>query len=129
MPTGGGGGSAQDGGKKTNKKEEKGAGEASTTSPSVRAGDPIVDAAFIPAGFLGEPFRVKRPAFLVGRERNKLSKLRQPLQLLRGRERTRGGAVTADALIGYVTARAATSGGLRGLEDVLRAAGRDHDHP
>ena len=43
-----GGESAQDG-KKT--KEEQGAGEASTTSPSVRAGDPIVDAAFIPAGF------------------------------------------------------------------------------
>jgi Rieske Fe-S protein len=47
---GGGGGSAQDEGKKT-KKEEQGAGEASTTSPSVKAGDPIVDAAFIPAGF------------------------------------------------------------------------------
>jgi Rieske Fe-S protein len=45
---GGGGESAQDR-KKT--KEEQGAGEASTTSPSVRAGDPIVDAAFIPAGF------------------------------------------------------------------------------
>ena len=46
---GGGGGSAQDGGKKT-KKEEQAAG-AATTSPSVGAGDPIVDAAFIPAGF------------------------------------------------------------------------------
>jgi Rieske Fe-S protein len=45
---GGGGESAQDG-KKT--KEEQGAGGASTTSPSVRAGDPIVDAASIPAGF------------------------------------------------------------------------------
>jgi Rieske Fe-S protein len=43
-----GGQSAQDG-KKT--KEEQGAGGSSTTSPSVRAGDPIVDAAFIPAGF------------------------------------------------------------------------------
>jgi Rieske Fe-S protein len=48
---GGGGGSAQDGGKNTKKKEEKGDGGASTTSPSVKAGDPIVDAAFIPAGF------------------------------------------------------------------------------
>jgi len=45
-----GGGSAQDEGKKT-KKGEKGAGGASTTSPSVKAGDPIVDAAFLPAGF------------------------------------------------------------------------------
>ena len=44
----GGAESAQDG-KKT--KEEQGAGGSSTTSPSVRAGDPIVDAAFIPAGF------------------------------------------------------------------------------
>jgi Rieske Fe-S protein len=44
-----GDGSAQEGGKKTNK--EQAAGEASTTSPSVGAGDPIVDAAFIPAGF------------------------------------------------------------------------------
>jgi Rieske Fe-S protein len=49
---GGGGGSAQDGQKKTKEQEEEqGAGGASTTSPSVRAGDPIVDAAFIPAGF------------------------------------------------------------------------------
>jgi Rieske Fe-S protein len=46
---GGGGEAAQDGGKKT-KKEEQAAGGASTTSPSVGAGDPIVDAAFIPAG-------------------------------------------------------------------------------
>jgi cytochrome b6-f complex iron-sulfur subunit len=44
----GGGESAQDGKKS---KEEQAAGGASTTSPSVRAGDPIVDAAFIPAGF------------------------------------------------------------------------------
>jgi cytochrome b6-f complex iron-sulfur subunit len=46
---GGGGGSAQDGGKQT-KEEEQAAGGA-TTSPSVGAGDPIVEAAFIPAGF------------------------------------------------------------------------------
>jgi Rieske Fe-S protein len=45
-----GGGESAQGGKKT-KKEEQATGEASTTSPSVRAGDPIVDAAFRPAGF------------------------------------------------------------------------------
>jgi Rieske Fe-S protein len=47
---GGGSESAQNGEKKTNK-EEQAAGGASTTSPSVGAGAPIVDAAFIPAGF------------------------------------------------------------------------------
>jgi cytochrome b6-f complex iron-sulfur subunit len=46
---GGAGGSAQDEGKKIEK--EQAAGGASTTSPLVGAGDPIVDAAFIPAGF------------------------------------------------------------------------------
>ena len=63
----GGGGSAQDGEKKTKKKEEQGAGRASTTSPSVRAGDPIVDAAFLPAGF-AFPFDLAesgKPALLV----------------------------------------------------------------
>jgi Rieske Fe-S protein len=56
LACGGGGESAQeeeDGKKKPTKKEEQeqAAGGASTTSPSVGAGDPIVDAAFIPAGF------------------------------------------------------------------------------
>jgi Rieske Fe-S protein len=45
---GGGGEAAQDGQKKT-KDEKQAAGGA--TSPSVGAGDPIVEAAFIPAGF------------------------------------------------------------------------------
>jgi Rieske Fe-S protein len=63
---GGGGEAAQDGGKKT-KKEEQAAGGASTTSPSVGAGDPIVDAAFIPAGlaFSFNLAETGKPAVLV----------------------------------------------------------------
>jgi Rieske Fe-S protein len=62
----GGGEAAQDGGKKT-KKEEQAAGGASTTSPSVGAGDPIVDAAFIPAGlaFSFNLAETGKPAVLV----------------------------------------------------------------
>ena len=41
--------------------------------------------AVVPAGLLREPFRIKRPAFLIRRERNQLPELRQPFQFLRGR--------------------------------------------
>ncbi len=63
---GGGGEAVQDGGKKT-KTEEQAAGGASTTSPSVGAGDPIVDAAFIPAGlaFSFNLAETGKPAVLV----------------------------------------------------------------
>jgi Rieske Fe-S protein len=61
-----GGESAQDG-EKAKKEEERAAGGASTTSPSVGAGDSIVDAAFLPAGF-AFPFNLAetgKPALLV----------------------------------------------------------------
>jgi len=48
---GGGGGAAQGGGKEPKKKKEEASGEPSTTSPMVKEGEPIVEAAFIPAGF------------------------------------------------------------------------------
>jgi Rieske Fe-S protein len=49
---GGGGGAAQQGGgKEPKKKKERASGEPSPTSPTVKAGDPIVEAGFVPAGF------------------------------------------------------------------------------
>jgi len=48
---GDGGESAQGGGEKTHKKKQQTAGGATTTSPTVSKGDPIVETAFIPAGF------------------------------------------------------------------------------
>jgi cytochrome b6-f complex iron-sulfur subunit len=47
---GGGGGAAQDGSKEPKKKEQA-SGEPSPTSPTVKEGEPIVEAGFVPAGF------------------------------------------------------------------------------
>jgi Rieske Fe-S protein len=46
----GGGGAAQGGGKEP-KKKERASGEPSTTSPTVKEGEPIVEAGFVPTGF------------------------------------------------------------------------------
>ncbi len=47
---GGGGGAAQGGGEEP-KKKERASGEPSTTSPTVKEGEPVVEAGFVPAGF------------------------------------------------------------------------------
>jgi Rieske Fe-S protein len=48
---GGGGEAAQDGSKGPKKKKEQASGEPSTTSPTVKEGEPIVEASFVPEGF------------------------------------------------------------------------------
>ena len=68
---GGGGGAAQGGGKETmkkkKKKKERASGEPSTTSPTVKEGEPIVEAGFVPAGFAFafEVAETGKPAVLV----------------------------------------------------------------
>jgi cytochrome b6-f complex iron-sulfur subunit len=66
--SGAGGGAAQEGGgKEPKKKEERASGEPSTTSPTVKEGEPIVEAGFVPAGFAFafEVAETGKPAFLV----------------------------------------------------------------
>jgi cytochrome b6-f complex iron-sulfur subunit len=64
---GGGGGAAQEGGGKEPKKKEQASGEPSTTSPTVKEGQPIVEAGFVPEGFAFafEVAETGKPAVLV----------------------------------------------------------------
>ena len=64
---GGGGGAAQGEGEEPKKKKERASGEPSTTSPTVKEGEPIVEAGFVPAGFAFsfEVLETGEPAVLV----------------------------------------------------------------